>query len=104
MHLPEPALWSSSLLVPAYDDSPVAPPDTAVRGQQVSLQPPASPLVFDDLTHSERNTGRPSVPRLNTLAKVPVLITKPENLRIIFVSVFEISQSSSSLLWLDILR
>ena len=39
VHLPEPALWSSSLLVPAYDDSSVAPPDTAVRGQQVSLQP-----------------------------------------------------------------
>jgi len=63
MHLPQPGLRSSGLLVPANDDSPVSPA-----------------LVLDDLAHSEVDMRWPSGSRLDALTEISVFISEHENL------------------------
>lgn len=63
MHLSQPVLWSSGLLVPANDDPPV---------------PPA--FMFDDLPNSELDMRGPRGSRFDALSEISVLISKHENL------------------------
>merc|ERR1719219_245674 len=63
MHLFQPVLWSPGPLVPANDDSPVAPA-----------------LVLDNLAHSEGDVGRPSCSRFDALSEISVFVSKHENL------------------------
>lgn len=63
VHLPQPVLRCSSLLVPANDDSPVSPA-----------------LVLDHLPNSEVDMRWPSGSRLGALAEISVFISKHENL------------------------
>ena len=69
VHLPQPALRCSGLLVPANDDSPVSPA-----------------FVLDHLANSEVDMRWPSGSRLDALAEISVFISKHENLTILFIS------------------